>query len=336
MKNYSKTDKTAVKIPKREVERDFSSVPLFDINRYLTNEPTESIAPLQRGYDIPEYSPFVENLSSNVEGASDIVSPLDDIYEASGGNNPYINTALDMIGPAEALAAAKGAATFIPLLKQMGDPSNTVRLYHGSAIKGKQFIDPLEKPNVLGSSYGQGLYQGETPAKGRFFAKDFMADVPTKTTGSIYAFDYPVNEFREKIYRPILSEDKMMAPQYLLSAPTEERLKLQELVRSLGGRDRSFDGAAIVDPYNMDISADRSIAIAKALRERGIIGAGPYRELQAPEYVMYEARQPSWEIQLDAKDYPPSRLGSRFDTDDLFNEYIERNIGKYIKGTEVK
>ena len=121
-------DKTYVSIPKRQKVQDFYQAPAFDKDRYLSTDefsvrPKQSIAALEKGYDVPEYAPVVRNLSENIEGTLDISSPFDDIYEAAGGTDPYFIAALDWVGPAEIAGLTKaGLLAGKKIVKEAAEP----------------------------------------------------------------------------------------------------------------------------------------------------------------------------------------------------------------------
>lgn len=316
------SDETKVKVPKREVQQDFSHLPYFDIRRYMEDdtEPEQSISPLEKGYEITESHPFTRNLSENLEGLLDVTSPLDDIYEASGGEDPYINFGLDMLGPAElakgAIAGAKGAATIIPLLKS--PKGNVVRLFHGSPYKGLDFEDPLEHKNIIGMSYGKGLYQTNAPSKAREFTRNF-AEGGDKMQGSIYVFEYPEEEFKNLVYRPDIG--RVDHPQYDVATPTLDRILKQDELISMGAREdlESLRGARRVIPKHY--FADETEEMAKKIRDDwGMIGSGPYYEFQAPEWVMTKKDlKPNYEILLAPEDYTMPNL--QFDKQILFDKF---------------
>ena len=122
------SDKTTVKAPKRYKEPEYKP---FDVVKWLRSDseyktqPKHEIGPLEQGHNIKEYGPFIRNMDENVQELLDYSSPLDDIYEAQGGTDPYINTGLDLLGPAElakiGLAGAKAGKAF--------DPSDILNLF---------------------------------------------------------------------------------------------------------------------------------------------------------------------------------------------------------------
>lgn len=323
------SDATYVKVPKRDVPLDVSSVPFFTPDRLMSLQPEQSISTLEKGYEISAYHPFIRNISENVEELIDYSSPLDDIYEAKGGKDKVLNTALDMIGPAElakiGLAGAKGAAVVVPLLKAPSD--DVVRLYHGSRTPINKFTDPLLTKPAYHTMRGPGFYTTSSPSLSRTYTD------PKTGVSEIYTIDIPEDEFGASIYRPTLAKTETRLTNSGVSTSTPERKELQDFLSQFMRNQVETNDYRSVYPYtafgeNKDIAKD--LAYATFLRDAGYIGHGPYKDVSANKevYNLLTAPSPSYKIQLEPSDYDMSP--SEFD------EYIESLLPKSVNVKKYK
>ena len=301
------SDKTTVKAPKRYKEPEYKP---FDVVKWLRSDseyktqPKHEIGPLEQGHNIKEYGPFIRNMDENVQELLDYSSPLDDIYEAQGGTDPYINTGLDLLGPAElakiGLAGAKGAAIVVPLLK--APKGEVVRLFHGSTKPVEKFVDPLTVKSSYHTMRGPGLYTTPTPSLGRSYTD------PKTGVSELYTLDIPEEEFAASIYRPTLAKNESRLRNVGISKSTPERKELQDfLANFLKNRVDTEDYTSIY-PYTAfgpekDIAKD--LAYAQFLRDAGYIGHGPYKDVSGNKavYNLLNTPEPTYKILLEPSDY---------------------------------